>query len=332
MPCNRRAIPICPGVLELNTNRTSIPDFQLASGTEDSRSSDPCEMSVTYTVGDIPGMDHVEKGIQLKNGDVFYKKSIGAFGDLRCKIDIGDESSALTVNETYHRFGRASIDSVPSVGKLLEDVISLQLLTNGYMLLYCSAFNYGGETTVLIGLSNTGKTTVTFDIIKNNGAKYLSDDIAITDGENLYCCPYALSSIDSEVSNADGSRFYEWAAESIPMFDRLYSQPVESIYDILSEDRVCESDDVSRLFILSRWGGSIENLDASRQIRLANKSEFRYSTNQILLSAQYLGHGIDIDRAVETERDIINNLISDVETHRFGGEIGKISEYIKRNT
>ena len=332
MPRSRREIPLCPGILELNTNRTSIPDFQLASGTEDSRSSGPCEMNVTYAVSDIPGMDHIEKGIQLKNGSIFYKKSLGAIGELRCKIDTGDESTELTVNETYHRFGRASIDSVPSVGKLLEDVISLQLLTNGYMLLYCSAFNYGDETTVLVGLSNTGKTTVTFDMIKNNGAKYVSDDIAITDGDNLYCCPYALSSIDSDVSNSDGSRFYEWAAENIPMFDRFYSQPVESIYDLLSEDQVCESVDVSRLYILSRWGGSIENLDASRQIRLSNRSEFRYPTNQILLSAQYLGHGIDIDRAVETEQDIINDLISDVEIHRLDGKIEKISEHIKRNT
>lgn len=273
--------------------------------------------------------DRIEKGVQLKNGNVLYKKSIGAFGDLRCKIDIGEKSSELTVNETYHRFGRASIDTVPSVGKLLEDVISLQLLTNEYALLHCSAFNHDGETSVLIGLSNTGKTTVTFDIIMNSGAEYVSDDIAITDGRNLYCCPYALSSIDSDVLNRDRSRFYEWGADNVPLFDRFYSQSIDSIYDILDEDKVRESVGVSKLFILSRCGNPIENSDPSRQIRLSNRSEFRYSTNPILLGAQYLGYAIDIDGAADVERQIVDDLTEESEIHRLNGDLAEISEYIQ---
>lgn len=319
MENTRTRVALCPGVLELRTNVVQIPDFQLFS-IDTGGAFEECAMKVAYTVGPVDGLHTREKGIEVRDDRIAYKKSLGIVGDLKCAIRIGHEMSELRVNRTYHRLGRASIDTVPSVGKLLEDVISLQLLMNGYAMIHCAGLAHGNGVAVLIGLANTGKTTTALTIVKNGGAKYVAEDIAITDGEGLYCCPYALSAVDEDLVDADGDPVYQWFADKIPLLDRVYSGSVRSIYDILDRTEIRYSGEVTDVFILSRGKGRRPSTDPSRMIQLSNRAEFTYSTSHVLLGAQYLGYGIDVHEAMKTEERLIDDLVTNSDVSQFRGD------------
>lgn len=325
-------IPLCPGILKLRTNVSAIPDFQLATELTGVDTSEESPLTVEYVVDRVTELRSVEKGIQLEGDSIVYKKSLGLLGDLKCKIDIDEATSRVTVNKRYHQLGRASIDTVPSVGKLLEDVISMQLLMNDYTLLHCGGVQRGDETFVLIGLANTGKTTTTLRLVINEpGMKYVAEDIAITDGDTLYSCPYALSAIDSPLLNSRENAVYHWIARKIPLLDRLYVQPLRSIHDVLASWQVAESGDITDILLLSRGGQRSGIADASRMLRLSNRAEFTYPTNQILLSAQYLGYEIDIHEAIETERAILHDLTRDASVAHLHGSPAELFTAVREH-
>lgn len=325
----RTKVPLCHDILGLSTTTVPIPDFQLLNDIEDDVSGfEDCELKVKYTVEEIDNSSILEKGLKIDHDHITYKKSIGIFGDLECVVYIGENTLELKVNKKYHQLGRMSIDSVPSVGSLLEDLISVFLLSNGYALLYCAGFTHNGSTSVLIGVANTGKTTTTLEIIKNYGARYISEDIAITDGSNLYCCPYALSHIDQELIQTNNSHYLEKVSTLIPLIDRVRSRPVNSVYDILDDDQINHIGEVDNICILSRGGKRVQNVDPAQMIAVSNRSEFRYSTNQLLLSAQYLGYELDLDAAMQTEMEILRKLTSKNNIFYFYGKPDELSEQV----
>lgn len=327
MKSKRTRVPLCPGVIELSTNAAPIPDFQLFSR-DGRRAFEACPLKVAYTVGPVEGLQSREKGLEVLDERVVYKKSLGFLGDLKCSFSIGPETSELRVNRTYHRLGRASIDTVPSVGKLLEDVISLQLLMNGYAMVHCAGLAHERGVAVLIGLANTGKTTTALRIVQNGGAKYVAEDIAITDGEQLYCCPYALSAVDDDLVDAEGDPVNQWLGGKIPLLDRVYSGSVHSIYDVLDRDEIRYSGDVTDVFVLSRGKGRTTAVDPSRMIRLSNRAEFTYSTSHVLLGAQYLGYGIDVHDAMETEERLLDDLVSGSDVSQFRGDPARLFDEV----
>lgn len=311
--------PLCPGILNLQTNAIPIPDFQLGPATACSASAPESELTVEYVVGETDRVRGTDKGIEVRENRILYHKGLGMFGDLQCVISLNSQTSRLKVNKTYHRLGRKSISTVPSVGRLLEDIVSIQLLRNGYALLYCGGVAHGDTATLLIGLTNTGKTTTVLNLVQNRDAKYISEDIAITDGRNLYCCPFTVSPVDADFTPSRRTSAHTWVAENIPLLDSTTLRSIDSIYDILGEDRVEQSGTISQICFLFRSNGSRSEADDAQRILLTNRGEFTYMTNQVLLGAQYLGYDIDIEAAMETERNILNDLVGDCNVYSVSG-------------
>lgn len=311
--------PLCPGILDLQTDTIPIPDFQLGPATESTTSSSTSELTVEYAVSETDRIRDTDKGIEVRESNILYHKSLGMIGDLQCIITLGQQRSTLKVNKTYHRLGKKSISTVPSVGRLLEDIISVQLLQNGYALLYCGAVAHDDTATLLIGLTNSGKTTTVLNLVQNGDGEYISEDIAITDGRTIYCCPFTVSPVDADFTPSRRTFAHSWIAENIPLVDSTTLQSIDSIYDILGKDRVEQSGTVSQICFLSRSNGYRAAVGDGQRILLANRGEFTYMTNQVLLGAQYLGYDIDIDAATETERKILNGLVRDCNVYFVSG-------------
>lgn len=322
--------PLCPGVLELRTTATPIPDFQLGPQRGAGARSMEAELTVEYRVGDVGEAGSSDKGILVDDESLVYHKSLGIFGDFRCEISLGPTVARLTVNPTYHRLGRRSIGTVPSVGDLLEDVVTVHLLRNGYALLYCGGISHEGEVSVFFGPSNTGKTTTVLKLVTQEAAGYVSEDIAITDGSTLYCCPFAISPVDDVFLNTDLTRFQTWLARNIPLLDTVSVQSVNSIFELLEGDQIALSGEISQVCLLSHAERSTVETDVAKLLLLMNRGEFTYTTNQILLGGQYLGYDIDIESAMEAEKDIMRNITQNNSTHRFTGGYERLYEDVKR--
>lgn len=330
MARTRTQVPLCPGVIGLDTNAVPIPDFQLFSrgripGFEE------CESTVEYTVGEVRGLDGREKGMDVRDDRVVYKKSLGFLGDLKCEFTVGSGLSTLRVNDTYHRLGRASIDTVPSVGKLLEDIVTLQLLANEHAILHCAGLQHDDGVAVLIGVANTGKTTTTIELVRRGDAKYVAEDIAITDGDRLYTCPYALSAIDETLVDGEVDSVYRWLAHKVPLLDRVYTGSFDSIYDVLEPHQIQCSGPVTDVFFLTPDPSREPATDPSKTVRLSNRAEFTYSTSHVLLGAQYLGYDVDVHDAMETEERLLDDLVSGAEVTRLHGGPAQLFDEVRRS-
>lgn len=321
--------PLCPGILNLKTNALPIPDFQLGPGAGGSPSAPESELTVEYVVGETGRVRDTDKGIEIRENRILYQKSLGMFGDFRCEISLTPRTSRLKVNKTYHRLGRKTISTVPSVGRLLEDIVSIQLLQNGYALLYCGGVAHGDTATLLVGLSNTGKTTTVLNLVQNGLAKYISEDIAITDGSTIYCCPFTVSPVDADVASSRRTSVLTWIAENIPILDCTTLRSIDSIYDILEEDQVEHSGSISQICFLFRSNGYPSETDDGQRIVLANRGEFTYMTNQLLLGAQYLGYDLDIEAAMETERKVLAELVQDSDLYLVSGDQDDLYRSVK---
>lgn len=322
--------PLCPGILELRTTTTPIPDFQLGPQRDAGARPMGAELAVEYRVGHVAGAGSSDKGILVDDENIIYHKSLGIFGDFRCEISLGPTVARLTVNPTYHRLGRHSIGTVPSVGDLLEDIVAVHLLRNGYALLYCGGINHGGEVSVFIGPSNTGKTTTVLKLVTQEAAEYISEDIAITDGDTLYCCPFAISPVDDVFLKTNPARFQTWLARNIPLLDTVSVQSVNSISELLEDDWIALSGEISQVCLLSRVERSTVETDATKLLLLMNRGEFTYTTNQILLGGQYFGYDIDIEAAMEAEKGIIRAITRNNPIRRFTGGYERLYKDVKR--
>lgn len=324
------SFPLCPGVLELETTATPIPDFQLGPQRDAGVESTEAKLTVEYHVGDVERAEDSDKVITVDDGSLIYQKSLGIFGEFRCEISLEPTGARLIVNSTYHKLGRRSIGTVPSVGELLEDIIAVLLLRNGYTLLYCGGFRHEDEVSVLIGPTNSGKTTSVLQLVTQEDAEYIAEDIAITDGSTLYCCPFAISPIDEEFLTTDPNRFQTWVAKNIPLLDSVSVQSLNSVFEFIEHDQITLSDEISRVYLLSRVERSTVDSDAAQSLLLMNRAEFTYLTNQILLAGQYLGFDIDIDAAMETEKEIMRDITQNNPIHRFTGGYERLYEALKR--
>jgi hypothetical protein len=304
----------------LQTDATPIPDFQLGPGGEATPDPNPGEAAHTieYVVGDPPGLPGDAKGIELDGDAIRYQKGLGMFGTMRCEIVLDSEVTRLTVNSTYHRLGRKSISTVPSVGRLLEDIVSIQLLRKGYALLYCGGVSYDGDVTLLVGPTNTGKTTTVLHLVENEGAAYIAEDIAITDGRNLYCCPYVMSPVDTELADAESNAISRWMTENIPLLDTRNVQSIRSVHDVFQPEQMAMAGRIGQVCFLSR-NELQEEREATSLAMLVNRGEFTYSTNQILLTAEYLGYDVGVEAAMEAERQVLTEATAGNRVHHFSG-------------
>lgn len=332
MARQRSTVALCPGIVNLRTSETSIPDFQLGPGKDAPREPGPAEVTVTYEVDSVAGVSDIDKGIRVRGDEIIYRKGLGVFGDLRCRIRFDSDGAKLTVNRTYHRLGRRSVSSVPSVGRLLEDIISVQLLRNGYAILYCGGISFDGVGSVLVGLTNTGKTTTVLKLVDEEGADYVAEDIAITDGTELYCCPYAISPVDFESFDGRSTAVSRWVARNVPLLDSTGVESVDSVYDILDRDQIQESTTISQLFVLSPEDSPNSRLDPARSMLLANRGEFSYLTNQILLGAEFLGYGLDVAEACERERQIFETVAANSTVRHLSGDNERLYEGVRRKS
>lgn len=320
--------PLCPGVLDLHTDAVPIPDFQLGPRADVDLDLPASPLTVEYGVGDLDGFDGSEKGIWLHGDAIRYHKPLGLFGGLQCEISIGPRRSRLTVNRTYHRLGRRSIGTVPSVGELLRDIVSIQLLMNGYALLYCGAVANGDEASVIVGLTNAGKTTAVLDLVRRGRATYVAEDIAVTDGERVYCCPFVVSPVDADFLDVEANSPATRIAKQVPLLDTVSVHSIDSIFDLLAPDQITLSGQITRLNLLAPEGSRGDGRDPARMVALANRGEFTYATNQILQGAAYLGYGIDVDEAMETERDVIRSVVRNGEPTVFTSKEEDLSERV----
>ena len=247
---------------------------------------------------------------------LFYQRNLFLGSKLRLLLKgMKTEQPEIIVNKNYLRFVIGRFINLHSIGYQLTDLTCVLLLLKQLCPLHCSSFSTGDSTVAVIAPGNTGKTLTTMHAVLHLGASFISEDLAITDGENIYACPWTST-----------FRYYDelsmsWLlrmrmklikiippVELIPMFgdDRKINNYIE-------DHRILSKKKITHTVILARRPGGVKALSKEEALRMAlnlNRYEFMYMKNPMLTAYSYFNPELDIFAIEEKEREILAQLVS----------------------
>lgn len=311
------AIPI-PGIMAILSNTPRIPNypligrFALFKDLEKDILNTPLRLS--YHVNSLASSVEKLSGknfTRLSSDEIRQETPIGGLGRLSVQFKCGNECLELKVNPTYNCLGRLTIGNVHSVGWLMRDLSNIALLNKGYCLLHAAALNYKDRSVILIGLSNTGKTTTIRELVQQEGAFYYGDDLIVTDGDKVFACPLTAANVNPETHADWKYTVIQWIRRTVPFSENyLVNLPI-SILDMLGQESLADPAPISEILFLQknskRETRELSRDKAAKLLLSSNRAEFTFAASPLFAAAEYLGLDCSLSTAVDKEKDIIMN-------------------------
>ncbi len=244
---------------------------------------------------------------------------------MKAKIELNglDGHPTITINKTYHRFGRLRINDFCPPGIHVRDTLLAGLIKAGYAPLHGSAFVAADNGVLVVGPPGIGKTLILVQAIQQ-GCQYLADDLTIADS-NGYLHPCSgISSIAYEpgikrkfhhYTNFKfwNIRFVEFLSRAVPLVGYLFPPPYLDIRLFTPQLEIAGETKARYIFILSRGSARVEKLSAREALRMIirmNRLEFSYYANQMLLAYSILNPWFDIQGLMRTEEELLKKLVN----------------------
>ena len=328
MSDQRYKTDIVPGLVLLESNVEKIPHCPIVSASsleEQPRYSHDYEFKMEYNVRDIEFRDRGYKDKifeKVDDSSIYFERPVG-FGRLvKMLVEFDQTQVRITVNRLYHEIGRITIDQLMSPGDHFMDLLNFLLLSNEHMLVHSAGFEYQGEGVLLIGLSNTGKTTTTLRFVNEFSSNYIAEDICVAGNGKIYSCPYSLSPINPNFTDSQRHEIYQKIHSIFPLIDHIYSGPIDSIEEVIGGGNIISEADLEHIFVLSNGDEATENIrpeQAEKLIFSSNRAEFTHSANQLLWAASYLGV-IDLYDMDLKERNVLSDLVAGTDQEKVQGD------------
>lgn len=326
------------GVLSVAANVPVIPRFPVAYRLErvESQQADT-PITITYEVDDFETDVRTPGGKFFRRVDentLYYESPVGSFGSLRLKLTWHDQHPRVTVNPTYHRLGRIGLGTVHAAGQNVRDVANVALLRNGYALLHCAGITFKDKTALLVGLSNTGKTTSVMEFVRHHGASFLGDDLVVVDRQNAFACPLTRANVNPSEAPSLGYRTYQAFRRSIPLWDNVVYGAQVPIRDFLGAENVTTNQRVTHIFFLMNENETlcepVAQDDAVRLLLASNQTEFTHNTSQVLWAGEYLGAGVPAVAAAREEQSIMEAITEQAENICLRGNPAYFKQEIEK--
>jgi hypothetical protein len=258
---------------------------------------------------------HYWKG-ESGRDELFYQRNLFAGSKLRLLLrGIAADSPEIIANKNYFRFVIGRFINLHSLGYHLTDLACALLLHKGLCALHCSGFSVGDSTVAIIAPANTGKTLTTMRAVLHSGASFVSEDLAITDGQHIYACPWTSTfRYYDELSMSWLLRVRMKLIKIIPPME-LIPAPGDSrkIDKYIDKERIVTQKRITHLVILANRSGGVEVLNKECALRMVlnlNRYEFSYMKNPMLTAYSYFNPEFDIDDAMKQEQQILAKLIN----------------------
>lgn len=294
------------GILGLTSNRS---DFKWSFGTSMHESTqieyENCKIKVSLIVcndldvfskEEYENLDvHFRYFAGNKNSKtIFYNRPILPGVCLKGKFEINDCQVNAVVGKSYYFKLGYKIMNMHSVDYVLSDFVTCLLIKNGLVPLYCSAVKLSnGRSVAIFAPPNSGKTRSALKLCDDYGARFISEDIAITDGDNVFAVPWTNTYRKYENQNYlknDVSKI-EW------------NTPLNNIVILETKNRCCN------------------HIEVCKKIKLLNRYGLGYYRSPIVIAFNYFNDNLIISDLTIKETEIINtaikkcNILSAIETN-----------------
>jgi len=248
---------------------------------------------------------------------LYYTRPFMFGSNLRVKATglLSDEP-VISFNKAYMRFVTHRFMNVHSAGFILTDIASLLLLKQGYAPIHCSAFKHGDATVVVAAPPNTGKTLTTMMACLDHQASFMSEDLAITDGKNVYSVPWTSTfRFYKNIDKSWRSRLGGLLHKVFPPIELLPLRRQQPITEYIQQSNMTASSRATHLVTLERGEETIlkpSSDDTMRMVRNLNRYEFNYARCPLAIAHEFFNPGLDITQACETEASVLRSLVDNV--------------------
>ena len=296
-------IPV-PDWFRVSASSTSHPDIVVEKGPVD------------------PGIDRSE---MTRSGMFFF----GTSGDslvidymlpiVDVTLVIEDLAGETTIRYTssYERFG--------SVGVLFNTVLQFKLIQRGYTFVHAGSVRSGQSGTLLVGMRNTGKTSVVLSLVDGTETEYLSDDLTIVDRSGTaYCYPTPVEispfTLTGDLMTYTGSTLQRWLARRQIL--SLLAQEFIG-YELSEQKRVPEhaigaTSPITEIAILGENGSErVKKLSTEKAVNRLLMSTTELLDPFRIYSINFFSFYLDFDTAdlFAKEREIIAEALDSAECY-----------------
>lgn len=330
--------------------KTNVDNFKWIYGSvapkSDESEFEQCKIKVYLSVKDtecvfdksfdIEELDRYNYFYAQKNKNkIYYDRNFIFNSKTRYSIEIINNNINIVVNKNYYKYIKYKFMNLHSLGYILSDIVSGILLLNGYATLHCSSIKIGKKTIVIFAPPSTGKTITSLNLCKVKDARFISEDIAVTDGINIYSVPWTST-----------FRFYNHERESkidkltnsvikmIPLFELFKLKKKKSIQTYMKDILLANSSEITDIILLGRGEANIlkTKKDIFESIINLNKYAFNYHKSPSMLVVNYFNSEISLDEMYSIEKEIIKKMVDNSNSYRiFAKNAIEYSEMIKSN-
>lgn len=252
---------------------------------------------------------------ESRRDELFYQRNFFAGSKIRLLLKgISNNQPEIMINRNYFRFIVGRFINLHSLRYHLTDLACIMLLRQGFCPLHCSGFSTGDSTVVITAPPNTGKTLSTMRSVLHLGASFISEDLAITDGEYIHACPWTSTfRYYDELSTSWLLRMRMKLIKIIPPIE-LVSVPGDSptIDRYIENERIVNRKKITHTVILARRPGGVEVLDKKQALQMVlnlNRYEFWYMKNPMLTAYSYFNPQFNVRALEEREREILTKMV-----------------------
>ena len=257
------------------------------------------------------------------NGDpgedrIYYTRQLPMNKKLRLKAEnlLSDEPK-ITANRTYYKLITHRIMNLHSLHYIATDLAALLLLRKGYAPIHCSAFKAGDATVAIFAPPDTGKTLSTMTACGDFGARFIAEDLAITDGENIYSVPWT-NSFDHYAKNKGASDrgVKGKLAKVFPLLKQSSKAAAEAQDHDVKAQAILDPETVTHIAILEKGqDGVLKQVKGTSVSKLMNlnRYEFNFLRAPLLIAHEFFNSGLMIDEGTVKEKAILSALVRNSE-------------------
>lgn len=305
---------ICPDILSVQTNTTRLENFRFGVPSLPRISPPDHKPVVTVNYIIISNDTHPSiKGYSIPDYNNSEKIRVTLerplFPGFKALISIERSANgqySLIANTLYSAWSLLRITKHYPAPRILTSIAAVALLENGFAPIHCASVERDGKAIILLAPPDTGKTYTTQQLIED-GWKFISEDIAITDGVNIYGCPHT-STVDPEHNIGWLQSRYRRIEGSIFKRHRKLK-----LLDTLIPDQHSLMASIGQVFFLERDDPEVKEISKDDAINLAlrlNRYEFRHPGEELLLTL-WMKYGFpDLQKASVIEMEIFSKLMN----------------------
>ncbi len=239
--------------------------------------------------------------VNTKENILCYNRELILGKQLRYRIEIKGNEIIAAVSQSYYKFVKMRIMNIHSIQHVLSDIVTGILLKNGYLSLYCSSVYFPNEKRCALFFSapGVGKTTTCRDFCENYGGVFVSEDVALTNGESIWSVPWTNSKRKNQ-------------KEKRTKLDRRVNDSRE-MERMMKDGRICHVTRMTDIFVLER-GNNAATITSTAAVMpkvfMLNHYLFHYSHSPAVTILDYFLPTFSLDEMKIKDQKIHEKIAS----------------------